>query len=519
MASVSAPSPSAFHALARRWVLGLALAAALGPLFAHFAVNARSTLVLIQYPFGMDYGEGIVWQQMRNMMHSQGYAPLGTYPAIVYHYPPVFHMTVAFFAWAFGTDELATGRAVSWISTLGTAAVLGRLAVSIGGQSKDRVTAWLGGLLTALIFLSCEPVVIWSPLMRVDMLACLLSAGGLALALRAIDRPALLHAAAACFTLAVYTKQTSIAAPAAAFLALLAVHPRLAIRLAIFTVAQSATILAALSWVTGGNFLRHIILYNVNRVDPAALASLAAPILRHVLYVALACAGAFLLARRTRSQWYVRQNHVAAVAGAVAALAYFLIKVLMLPMVMKSGASFNYMIEWFCSVAILAGIAILPALATVVEHFRERDVRSGASIALPCAVLLAVAVQAAQLPRVVLTQQEAGKESAQVQPAVDLIRHSAKPVISDDMTLLIRAGRPVEWEPAIAAELGATGRYNQAGFVRMIREKRFGLFLTEGKRGEYTYDSRYNPPVADAIARAYPKEYTLGRFTVHAPER
>jgi hypothetical protein len=519
VASVPTSSPSAFHALARRWVLGLALAAALGPLLAHFAINARSTLVLIQYPFGMDYGEGIVWQQMRNIMHGQGYAPLGTYPAIVYHYPPVFHVTVAFFAWLFGTDELGTGRAVSWISTLGTAALLGRLAVSIGAQSKDRVTAWLGGLLTALMFLSCEPVVIWSPLMRVDMLACLLSVGGLAFALRAIDRPGLLHAAALCFTLAVYTKQTSIAAPAAAFLGLLAVRPRLAAHLTIVTVGQSAIILAVLSWATDGNFLRHIILYNVNRVDPAALASLAGPILQHAIYVALAFAGAFLLIRRNRSLWQIRQDHVAAVAGTVAAIAYFVIKILMLPMVMKSGASFNYMIEWFCSVAILAGIATLPALRTVVAHFREQDIRPDASIALPCAVLLAVAVQTAQLPRVVLTPQEAAKESAQVQPAVDLIRHSTKPVISDDMTLLIRAGHPVDWEPAIAAELGATGRYDQAGFVRMIREKRFGLFLTEGKRGEYTYDSRYNPPVADAIASAYPREYALGRFTVHAPER
>ena len=41
-----------------------------------------------------DYGEGIVWQQMRNIVAGQGYTPLGVYPAIVYHYPPVYHLVV-----------------------------------------------------------------------------------------------------------------------------------------------------------------------------------------------------------------------------------------------------------------------------------------------------------------------------------------------------------------------------------------------------------------------------------------
>jgi len=72
---------------------------------------------------------------------------------------------------------------------------------------------------------------------------------------------------------------------------------------------------------------------------------------------------------------------------------------------------------------------------------------------------------------------------------------------------------------AIAAELGAAGRYDQAAFARMIRNKRFGLFITEGDRGGAMFKQRYNPPVAEAMASAYPNTSMLGRFTIYAPRR
>ncbi len=128
MASLPVPSRPLLREIRNRWTLALPLAAALGVLITHFALQVGSGIVLIRYPFGIDYGEGIVWQQMRNIMHGAGYGPLGVYPAIVYHYPPVFHVTAGMAARLFGTDELATGRAVSWIAGLGTAAIVGRLA-------------------------------------------------------------------------------------------------------------------------------------------------------------------------------------------------------------------------------------------------------------------------------------------------------------------------------------------------------------------------------------------------------
>lgn len=505
-----------------RWMLALPLMIALGVLIADFAINARSALTLIRFPFGVDYGEGIVWQQMRNILDGRGYAPLGVYPAIVFHYPPIYHVVAGLLSHGLGTDELATARALSWAATLGTAALAGILSVSVAQRRLDPIAAPVGGLLVALLYLSCGPVVEWAALMRVDMLAYLFGLGGLLIALRAIERPAVLHFAALCFTLAIYTKQVSIAAPAAAFAGLMAVRPRLAWKLAAITFAQSGLLLLALSWITQGNFLRHIILYNVNRVDPKALLALIEPLRRHLIYICLASAGAFMLVRRIRYLWRDRQNHPLEVASSVALLGFFALKTLMLAMVVKSGASLNYTIEWLCAVAIMAGIVILPIVETASARLRRGDVTRdtpGTPILLFATILLVIAFQVWELPRLFLTPAGARVVSGKMTPLVDLIRGSPKPVISDDMTLLIRAGRPVEWEPAIAAELGATGQYDQIAFARLIRQGHFGLFITEGHRGDAIYDGRYNPPVADAIAIAYPREYKLGRFTIHAPAR
>jgi hypothetical protein len=487
-------------------------------LLAHFVLELSSSIVLIGYPFGVDYGEGIVWQQMRNIMAGHGYAPLGIFPAIVYHYPPVFHVTTGLLSHLIGTDELGTGRAVSFLSTLVTVPLLGLLAVWLGRSGKDRVAAIVAGTTIGLIFLSCQPVAEWAPLMRVDMIALLFSMAGLVFSLRGVERPKLLHFAALCFTLSVFSKQVSIAAPAAAFLGLLAVRPRLAVKLTLLTVMQSGLILLLLSWLTHGYFLRHIILYNVNRMSPNGLSALIQPLRQQAIYIVLGCAGAGALCHRLAGLWRQRAAQPFTVACIVAMLCYFVLKTLMLAMIMKSGSSINYVVEWLGAVAILDGVAVVPAVEIVVRGFRQGRIEADRNTLWAVLVLAAIAFEAWTLPSILLSASNARASAAKAERIVRLIRHTPRPVISDDMTLLIRAGRPVQWEPSIAAELGATGRYDEPAFVRMVSARRFGLFITEGDRGDPVYDSRYNPAVAGAITAAYPREYRVDRFTIHAPD-
>ena len=501
-------------ALLRRWSLGLALSAALGMLLFGFFTLSWSGIMLIRFPFGVDYGEGIVWQQMRNMLRGQGYSPLGVYPAIVYHYPPVYHLTTAAVSWLFGTDQLATGRAVSWVSMLGSAALIGWLAAVTAG-SRDRAATLLCGAMAGLFFLSCQPIVDWLATMRVDMLAYLLGFAGMALALGALRRPRLVVVAALCFVLGIYTKQTSIAAPGAAFVALLAVRPRLAWILAALCIGMGLVALVGLSLATHGGFLRHILLYNVNRIEFDAIGGLVGPLQMHAIYEALAIGGCVILGKRLRARVAERRETPYPVASAILVLAYFAIKTPMLVLLLKSGANVNYLIEWYAAVAILAGIAMVPALEMVVDHFRNAPAPER-SVLLPVALLLACAVQARSLPHRLLTDEGRQAQIKRIAPVVALIRSTPGIVISDDMVVLIRAGRDVEWEPAIVAELGALGRYDQAKLLRMIQQRRFSLFITEGGPGNYIFEARYNPPVIKAILEDYPRVSTLNGYVIRA---
>ena len=82
---------------------------------------ASAGLAAIRYPWELDYGEGIVWQQMRWIFTDKAYGPIDQFPAIVFHYPPLYHAVTAISAGALGTDELATGRAISLLSTMAAA--------------------------------------------------------------------------------------------------------------------------------------------------------------------------------------------------------------------------------------------------------------------------------------------------------------------------------------------------------------------------------------------------------------
>ena len=72
----------------------------------------------VQFGWQLDYGEGIVWEQMRLMVAGRGYGAIDGLPAIVFHYPPLFHMVTAALAAVTGLDALAVGRSVSIGSTL-----------------------------------------------------------------------------------------------------------------------------------------------------------------------------------------------------------------------------------------------------------------------------------------------------------------------------------------------------------------------------------------------------------------
>ncbi|WP_332773026.1 ArnT family glycosyltransferase [Phenylobacterium sp.] len=524
MKRASLAAPGTWFALIR--ALGLiALALLGGTLLWRLGIFLTRVFWAVGYPNELDYGEGIVWQQMRMLVAGEAYGPIDGFPSIVFHYPPLYHALTWALAQLGGLDQLIAGRAVSVLSALVAALMVGLIAARLVPDS-GRWTRLTCGVTAGLVALSFWPVVAWAPLMRVDMIACAFSLGGLYFAMRALQRPLLIHLAAIAFVAAVYSKQTMIAAPAAVFLVLLVLRPRMAAAGISTSLAVGLIPLTALAFATEGGFLRHIFLYNVNRFDVAQLWRLSHAIGMHALYAGFAIYGFLscwrLLTRMSgdASNWKEVKAQLGANPAAIQllfALSYLLLASTMLILIGKVGANINYLIEWMLAASVFVGISVRQAAAAAFSPRHEGPVSSLNFLAIVL-IPIAVAWQAMVLPRPVHhTAVWSQQDHVELVRIAELIRAADRPVISDDMVLLLRSGKQVVWEPAIFAELASTGFYDEQPFVQMVRNGAFEFFVTTGDRGSEPFDLRYNPAVADAMDEAYPRKREMAGFTLHMP--
>lgn len=513
MAQITDEPPVQVTVLSRA-VLGFALVA-----FAWGLVRlAADVRLAVSFPYAFDYGEGVVWQQMRDMMTGQAYAPIHIYPAVAYEYPPIFHFFTAAVTATLRLDPLYAGRLVSVASTAVCAVLIGRLTYC-AVNCETRVTTWGAALFASLIFATLPVVGAWALLMRVDLLACAFTLAGMLLASRAPRSVAAAVAAGLMFTLAIYTRQTCLPAPVAAFLVLFTVYPGRAWVMAGVGMGSGLAALAAAEITAGGGFLLNIITYNVNRIIWEHAYALGMVLLANVAVISIAIMGAAIALRVLGiSRWTdlplrragnSRDTPAHRVVLAIVVLTLAL-KTATLPAILKSGASDNYLIDWFSELAILVGIAVVPLWRAA----QRLPARPGVLLfALVGVGLPLQAVEAAAFPDFAAAK----AKTRALDAIVAYIRRSPRPIISDDATLLLRAGQPLRWEPAIVAELGSAGRYDEASFVAMIRDHRFGFFVTDGDRGDLLFDQRFNPAVAAEINRSYPRRLHVAGRTLHFP--
>lgn len=478
------------------------------------AMLVRWIVVAIPFRYGLDYNEGIVWQQMNDIVAGRGYAPIDGFPAIVYHYPPVYHLISALVA-ASGIDPLSAGRIVSLAATVGSAlliASLTRMWLADGFSRLQRI----GGTAGAVVcFLGCKGVQDWAPLMRVDPTACFFALLGLWLLVRAVRTPMLVYAAALAFVLSVFSKHNSVLTAAAGFGVLLWWRPRLALRGLAASVLLGLAALAVLVWQTDGQVLRHLILYNINRFDIARLL----PNLwegtsrsdRILLALGLGGLVWTLLRRRDlRGRPNVPAERMVA---RQATTAFAILATVSLISTAKYGSSSAYYMQWEAALAVFGGIAVARLLVAADRHRAAgRRVAAIACAALPVLALISVAVLTKQsnLKRARNFQEQGDRLSALIAPIQG-------PIISSEMALLLRNHRPVLWEPAIFRELAAVGRWDERIVVDRIRRHEIAAVITNGDRGYRWFDEQFSPAIADAMDEALPYRIQVGRRILRLP--
>lgn len=473
---------------------------------------------LVVFPYELDYGEGIVLWQTQHVAHlASAYKPLTQYPYIVFHYPPLYHV-VALAVSKLTGDLLFAGRLVSMLSGIGIGLVLAWIVYRSVPARAPRLGAISASVLAASLPCGLESME-WTPYMRVDMLGLLLTFGGLAVFILARST-AQRYGAFILLVAAMYTRQTLIAGALACLLVAAILDFRQAIKFAIFTAALGGAVLAALSFATHGEVIKHIFLYNRNRYSfRHAIKFLSETIGPTIPLLALAGAAAFrpimglarAFSRRAAAPLRARlSNNVYRLAVFTFTL-HLLLSTLTSLAAGKRGSNVNYFLEWNLSACALAGLFVGRLLWS---WRRGRLSRVGAlAYLLPVLVL----AQQTETPLAVLLHGDTGREelaerARHSQALLRILRNSPEPVMSEDMTLLYKAGKQIPFEPAIIAELVAMGLWDDAPLVEMVRNRAFSVMLIED------VDYRYSPELSEAIKDNYKPTEQYGDLTVYRPE-
>lgn len=318
---------------------------------------------ILGYSYPLDYGEGPLMAQVRELLRGRPlpslYADPAEPPYLVVNYPPLVLVVTWGVSAALGEGwhpqtVLFAGRLVALAATIAAALALPMLTLSVVRPAGRRWPA----LLAPLLFLSLSLVREWSVLLRVDMPALALALWGLALALRAPERRSAAAGAGLLFTLSLLAKPSFVAAPAAAILWLLAVAPRRALLLAGSVALFTGMAAAALQIASGGWFVYHVIEANANRFD-TTLARLfwSEHLTLSWPLIAAAAAGSISLLIVLRA----RAGSPQARLGWLLPLFYTLLAALSAIGVGKVGAYSNYFLEFDAALIWLACAGLLAA--------------------------------------------------------------------------------------------------------------------------------------------------------------
>lgn len=474
------------------WLTALLLATGFFAYLNRASVAVRSGVQL-------DYGEGTVFWQAHNVLDpSRAVHPLGTYPFILFNYTPVYHYATQLMA-RVTPNLLAAGRMVSVLALLGICLLAGFIVKrGVRGQFGYAAGAMAG------LFLFFLPNADWSLLMRVDTIGLFFTYLGLACFLASDKKAWLAYAAFTCFTLAAYSKQTLIAAPVACLIVLSFENRGRAWRALVVFAAEGLAVLGVAAWITHGELVRHLFTYNVSPLNWRHGLWLAADqCLRSAVFIAMALAYIAKLLYTGRG---------ARTRTAVVVSVYFAIAVLASLSILKVGANINYLLEPFFVSCVLAALL-------VGEILRDADRMTDRAPYLAYGALAALAALALLYPRsgsgILAVRDTVREREADNRRIVNVVKALPGDVYSEDMTILLEAGKEVPGEPSSVTFLAAVGLWNEQALVRRFRERSFAAVVVDTSLGNREH---FSPAVRGAVNSGYALKEKIGHYTIYLPK-
>jgi len=472
----------------------------------------------LAYPYQFLHGEGLMLEFSRRLMAGEPvYKPLTEFPLGTCNYAPL-PLVLARLTFPILGFGFAAGRVWVLLATLAIAAIL---FAWVRRKGRHLVPA----LVASLAWLGAPYVYHWMPQFRVDLPGLAFSLAGVYVVWRSQSKYAVLGAALL-FVLGLYCKQSFLAGPAAALLYLLVRDRRQALLLSGVMLLLGGIPFLALNVITHGAFWDSLVSANVNPFKPDLLFSQMADLIRiHLPLVLLT--GAFLIPAVGRRAVAVERAASRNPQASTLIVIYIGLALLTMGLAGKVGSWENYFLEPLAALCLGAGLGIArlmdrtdpptepspgPASGRTLARWRVPHASGGLALLLVLVQVIVMWHTPAKAARIMRTDAAANEALHPVVATAPGI------VLSEDMGLLVQAGKPVAYYDFQFSQLALAGRWDQSWEVSNLRRGAFSLVIFEGDaRIEVEKYGRYTRTFMSALDYGYRQAERVGKYLVYRP--
>jgi hypothetical protein len=483
-------------------ILYYILFAALAANFITYTIHACQC---IAYPYQIDYGEGYMLYLAKTVADGGTiYTDISELPSIPGLYTPVYTIICALFIKIFGVS-FTIGRIISIVSAL----IIGYLVYKIAEKYSDRRSA----LIALLFFFALPYVYRWSCLFRVDMLALLFSLVGIYLFLK-YERNKKIYLCIPFFLLAVFTKQSMIIAPLAAFIYLFLKDKKMALKVFGLLGITGIILFLICNLLTDWQFYNHVIIYQSLPFVWYQLSTKFGEFIETHYIISILAGGIAL--------YYILRKRIFLLS------IYLLITLLSIISIGRVGASSNYLLELLVICCIF--IAIL--LKEVCLHIKKGDIFGIAVVTL----LLLQSISFLGDRQTYIYGPTSEDHEVQQKISI-LIENSKGTVLTEDAGMSIINGKDLVIEWFMDTQLSLQGLWDQTAFVESIKNRQYSVIILEsnakvkltqlksGRDENYSEDEwhnivsqRFTVEMLEVIIDNYQLSEQLGDFFIYYPK-
>jgi hypothetical protein len=445
--------------------------------------------IFLSYPYQIEYNEGFILHLVKSVNQGKPlYQDLSNYPSLPGFYTPVYTYICAFITKLFGLSFIV-GRTISLLSTIGTGIIIYLILIR---TTSKKIT-----IISSILFFAAPDIIFVGNIYRVDTLGLFFSFLGIYLVCRN-EHTRFVLISIPFFLISVYTKQSFIAAPLAAFgYLLIKKDKKIAVQFLLLFGVSGLVLLGFANLITDGQFIIHTVLHPTTAIyDFKMLLYFSFEYLlsvSHPLTLVIMLYVLYLLYNKRISLFVV----------------YFVISYLISFSIGKRGSSTVYFIENIAVSCILFGY-LLSDLNTIIKQHT-----------LIKLIIIALLIYPIYPIYTFWGYHHLNINESIAKKVSKYVKQSKGKVLTMDAGSSVLNGKDLLYEPFVSSNLVRSGLLDQSKLLEDLRNKRISLIVLKSEWGEDLELEELSFVLTDEIIHEISNNYMLqeqiGNLYIYKP--